>query len=808
MTTFPSFRVVIVIMTLVAGSAVPIVPMAPAGPAPDGVTAPRADAPKQAGDKSDLPPSSEELIAVALKAGTITYEESLRQRAFAIYGDPRVEPRFRSPIIDWEAGRPLFAEIDQKEATLSREVLADLAPFRARPNDPISIFNRPRSGKAGARQADEVGRIRRVATGAPTQSGCTFIKKIAEDWESELVPGTHVRAWIPKPWKSELGKYKAMVGKVWRAFPAYFTYPLPDNGNPCDETNPDSAVDVYFVIGSTVDPRMECRTSLFGPPCMTGSLEANGLAWPTKSGIPSRYSGYAMVDFDRIYTSSEGGVSDTIAHELAHISQFAYDAFESSWLHESTATWVAYKVTKALEKKPLSEYERLTHAPSRTLLPIFPNLHNSLTIDSLKYGAWLFFYSASIDLGDNIVKDVWERARRPGRDGIFAVDETIPLIEHFARYTVRNWNRDLTPQLWPYRNEIRDKTFPTDPKPKEPAAINVHFGGPTTEELAEPVPPLAARYYTFTFADSIRKVTFQNLLLDDPHAHVWAIQEIGGQWKEPEDWTKETDKVLCRDIAEENVTTLVLVMSNSRILDPLPPHPLPRVVADGVGCALVHGTAKATLHVKDDSQDVTYVSSRAHLRFKPRALPVDETARDNVAGNAEYDLLPTSVTWTAAGIVNDCTISGQILVTIPSFVNQPLDPARPAQGYLNVVGLTGGDFHSVMVSAFNPDPDVAFTKTCPGDPPQVTKYASPVHWLLHIPSQPNVYDGSTVVFKGQKSYDQGNLMDFLNLLPPGTQLPQIALDALRQTSSAPGIRLYTWEWELKPLPAASQTGGP
>ena len=34
-------------------------------------------------DDTDLPPASEDLIAAALKAGTITYEESLRQRAFA-----------------------------------------------------------------------------------------------------------------------------------------------------------------------------------------------------------------------------------------------------------------------------------------------------------------------------------------------------------------------------------------------------------------------------------------------------------------------------------------------------------------------------------------------------------------------------------------------------------------------------------------------------------------------------------------------------------------------------------------------------
>jgi hypothetical protein len=747
----------------------------------------------------DMAPDSEALIAAALKAGTITYEESLRQRAFALYGDPRLEPHFRSPVIDWEAGRSLFAEIVQKEAALSKELLADLAPFRARPNDPISVFNRSRPSKTGARQTGEAAWIRRVATGKPAQSGCTTTKKLAENWESELVPGTNVRAWIPKAYKSELGKYKGMVWKVWRAFPAYFTYPLPDDGNPCDETNPDSAVDVYFVIGPTIDPRkMACRTAPSLNECTLNSLEGGGVAWFTRSNMMSSNSGYAMVDIDG-HTKVE--VLDTIAHELAHISQFAYDHSDDSWLHESTAMWVTYKVMKELGEIPQFEYDHLTKIFSPTLLPVFQNLDGTLNHSWFRYSAWLFFYSVSIDLGDKIVKDVWEKARGPDHNGIFAVNQTVPLIEHFPRYTVRNWNRDLVPAQWRYRSETRDKTFPTDPKPREPVAVNVHLAGPGTEELTEPIMPLAAHYYTFTFADSIRKVTFQNLLVSWPDAHIWAIQEIGGQWKEPEDWTKETDKVLCRDISEENVTKLVLVMSNSRITGPLPSHPLPRVQAEATGCQEVVGWAKATLHVKDDIQDVSYASSKVNLRFKPRAQI------DRMDASTEYDLLPTSVTWTAAGTtVDDCTISGQILVTIPSFLNQPLDPTRPAYGYLKVMGLEHGDFHSVEVSATGPD--AFFTKTCPTDPPTVTKHPFQGQWLLHILHEPNIFDGTTAVYKGKTEHDQGKLMDFMNLLPPGTQLPQKALDALAQTSAASGSRLYTWEWKLKPVPGTIPASPP
>jgi len=797
-TTSPGFRATMAIRAIVAMSVVGYVMISLAAPASDVTTAPRAVSPQQADDKSDMPPASEELIAAALKAGTITYEESLRQRAYALFDDPRLRPDFQGSV-DGERVMRLFLELDQKGNTLSKELLADLAPFRARPNDPISVFNRTTK--------EEIGSTLGTATVRLASHAMTANQAIPPPWVSRLVRGTNVRIWIQGT-EAALDPYEDMVGKVWRALPDHsfhpitddpFVYPLPiPAGVPNNQYNPDSAIDIYFVPKLTVSPR---------EPGYQFVHNGEARPWPPTQGNTS--SGYVLIrtGFDPVRTLG------LIAHELAHVSQMRFDTTEvedeSGWLLESTAEWVAYKVMKSVNVTPKYHYDQLD--PSAPPLPgrpyhhpLFNRLHNALDQINNVYSSWVFFLSGSIDLGDGVVKAIWNQAAAPGPDGIYAVDAVMPLAEHFPRFTVRNWNRDLIPQQWLYSDSANDPTFRTHLKPKP--VINVTFGGPGQDELSEPVNQLSARYYTFTFADSIRKVTFRNLLIDNPNAHVWAIQEIGGQWKEPEDWTKETDKVLCRDIPEENVTKLVLAMSNSHTKDPLPPHPLPRVVADGVGCALVHGTAKATLHVKDDSQDVTYVSSRANLRFKPRALPVDEAARDNVAGNAEYDLLPTSVTWTAAGTVNDCTISGQILVTIPSFVNQPLDPTRPAFGYLNVVGLNGGDYHSIEVSAT--DPETYFTKTCPGDPPTVTKHFFPGTYLLNIPWQANSYDGDKIVYKGNKQYDQGKLDDFMKLLPPGTQLPQIAQDALAQTSAASGSRLYKWEWELKPVPGTTPAGPP
>ena len=95
-------------------------------------------------DEPSLPPTSEALIAEALAAGDISYEESLRARAHALFDDPRLEPAFRSPIVNWEAMGALLDQITEKESTLSQDLLDDLLPFRVRPNNPRSIFNRPR----------------------------------------------------------------------------------------------------------------------------------------------------------------------------------------------------------------------------------------------------------------------------------------------------------------------------------------------------------------------------------------------------------------------------------------------------------------------------------------------------------------------------------------------------------------------------------------------------------------------------------------------------------------------------------------
>lgn len=241
----------------------------------------------------------------------------------------------------------------------------------------------------------------------------------------------------------------------------------------------------------------------------------------------------------------------------------------------------------------------------------------------------------------------------------------------------------------------------------------------------------------------------------------------------------------------------------------MPPPGIPPATqpADREGPEKIVGWAKAMLHIHDDDQDVTYTSGRVELTFIRRVV-------QDMEGNTQYVLAPDvgaeGMTWYGKGRVFDCTVEGEAVIPFPVVltdsphgvvglipgVHVPLDSSRPTFGYMNVVGPDGGDFHSVMIRMF--DPDARLIKTCPGDPPTVTEESFEAGYLLHILWQKNIHTNGSVSFEGQQTYDQGDPLDFLNLLPPGAAIPESARQEL-QASGSGTSRRYTWKWEMTPL---------
>ncbi|HSP54183.1 MAG TPA: dockerin type I domain-containing protein [Dehalococcoidia bacterium] len=643
------------------------------------------------------PATSEELIAAALDGHGITYEESLLYRAYALFDDPRLPDQFRSPIMDWEAGSDLFHEIDESEGTLSAQVLSDLAPFRARPNDPISIFsNAPQANTLSEQAAPAFG------------------------WQSEEVPGTYARVWaLGAPGVQH--RFVQPVSDVWSAMLGLFVYPNPDQpGDPNTTVNPDSDIDLYFV-NPGIDPRSSfCMANPGDQNCLQS--DDDGMARRSAQFVGNKSSGHLLVNL----SNSGDNLLDTIAHELTHVSQYSYDTGEASWLYESTATWTAFRVMQTLGKEPAYEHHRVPELFQNLAKP----LNRETRGDNDKYASWLFFLHASMERGDGIVSSVWDKAKSPGAQGINAVDQAFSLDDNFAPFTVKNWN-EKPPLIKAYK-DAPDTTFPDD-QPKIDRDITVPGEHDYTLDL--PVETVSARYYRYVFESPVRHIIFENNLVNTPHAHVWLLKKISGDWKPPEDMAGAAVETWCRDSQtfDEDLQELIVIVSNSEIGGPALNHNSPRVIADEIGCYEVEGWAETTLHVVNDGEDITYNSGHVNLKFVPRAVQ-DEP------GDVRYDLAAGSgpVNWVVSGTTGDCTVSGGMNV---AFSGIPFDPAStdPA-GYLNVVAP--GDFHSVIVRAYNVG--ATTTITCPGDPPSVSQGAFDAIYLLLITSQANSDQGKTL----------------------------------------------------------------
>ena len=288
--------------------------------------------------------------------------------------------------------------------------------------------------------------------------------------------------------------------------------------------------------------------------------------------------------------------------------------------------------------------------------------------------------------------------------------------------------------------------------------------GEQTDILGPFVINLSATYYRYTFDANVRTVTFQNRMHDDDSIRLRALVKIGNDWDdEPKDWSHQPLTEYCRDLDDENITEVILIIANADMDLPLPEGIKVQVQSSTTGCEGYVGWAQTTLHRFPEGTDLTYTTPRVRLRFEPQ--PVQDQA-----GVVEYDLVAGSgpVAWHAQGTIDDCTAEGDGIAVFPGVPYDPLN-VTPA-GYLHLVGTDGGDFHSVVVQALPTD---TFTVICPTDPPTVSQRFFNAQYLLLILSEPNSHDGGDTILKGHQVF-----------VPP----PPLLQDYTQ-----------TFDWELKPV---------
>lgn len=125
---------------------------------------------------------------------------------------------------------------------------------------------------------------------------------------------------------------------------------------------------------------------------------------------PPSWDVSAYCVFDNDYSPSEYGLVSTpienlqvtVAHELFHAFQLAYDVGEDDWLMEGTAAWAEDEVYDEVD-------DNLQY------LAASPIAHPHVPLDTAdgahEYGAWIFFRFLSETLGGPaIVRRIWEHA--------------------------------------------------------------------------------------------------------------------------------------------------------------------------------------------------------------------------------------------------------------------------------------------------------------------------------------------------------------------------------------------------------------
>ena len=378
----------------------------------------------------------------------------------------------------------------------------------------------------------------------------------------------------------------------------------------------------------------------------------DGLA---ESSVPTRQchsSRYLLINgrLPLVGNRTTSGIYATAAHELFHAIQFVYEAkvtCDAPWISESTATWAENWIYPAENGEHLyaKAYLAIPHKPIDNSQE---GLHH--------YGAYLLpLYREKTGGTPDFVREIWEYyertsgAPRAPTPSSFTFTQRIRAEQRadrlrilkgvndvldggfdktWPRFLVKNWNRPPTDtpnghKAWDMLTEVAAiseiQTFDT---PNGPVTKDIGFRAEDYDgRSVRGITPLSGVFTRHEFKASVRSIVFVNTIAEIAHLHksVWGIQKIRGQWKDPEDWTKDFEKAWCRDDRNEDLEELILVFGNSdsKDLEPVEVTKLPEIKASPTGCTAWVGTSTSETTITSTDPNVTIVETAdATMRFE------------------------------------------------------------------------------------------------------------------------------------------------------------------------------------------------
>ena len=639
------------------------VPSASGGAGPSGEQA----SPGESAAPAGAGPSSQDLIAADLAAGTIDLATSLVDRAYALFWDPRLPERYDGMGSVGEDAS-LVGDIRAAFPNLTTVQRSLLDPFLRRPTDPTSAWS-----TSGATAGGRVGEVRFAAFAAgDTPTACVAPRRwFSLDWSPDGDVDHGVEAWTcdvsADAAAPDLTSALATVEKLWPVEaadpPVGMGRPIPDNASPNHDAN--GKLDLYLL-----DPLAPCRPRNGSCEAIAGGLLAEAVG-ETTCGIPgypaNGCTSYLLLARARL---KDSGFAGDFAHEFFHALQYAHaeTTMADSWYAEATASWAEFQYVMrggAFSQSERDESKDALWGHFRD----WQNRTNSLLRigGMLPYQAWMWPLFEGTKLEPGTIPTTWKalEAATDEADGDRIIDQALPFEQNFREFAV--WNAQPAGYTWDKSTGLEDVSWQSKLNlgslPRAPHLVT------TDKQLANgtlsiPVnlEPLSAQYDTFAVTDqTVRQITIDvGHLSNVGNTDLDVLAQLVPKDQGPDakdEWRRvagQDHKVtFCRDSPDERVASLEVVISNHTLAAPIDPVP-PNAVVNG--SYTVKSKDKCDVPIAfdvqfsgSDSRGNTWHGT-AHFQQHPTTDTLSECRIEAALVEYCYDFISGEATWTHAAI--------------------------------------------------------------------------------------------------------------------------------------------------------------
>ena len=641
-------------------------------------------------------PTTSDLLDAAVARGEIDDEAALLYEVFGSFGDSRFPERYRGDD-EFETDAHGLREAALTFETLSLDTQEALIPFLQPPVYPETWEDLPTAAEPPERR-----RPSRQTESPPA------LPALLGDEGWFYFEHNHARIWFQdKPIQRDAAQIVyENLDQIWTDLTLGMDRaPLSDAGPHVLETKDGQKVpwgdggggklDIYLTDAGEFVSRMAV-TIPYGSCCPRPSFIVMNPANLEFSGS------WRGITFEKY-------VAGVTAHEFMHVLQLTYD--------------------RDVTGEPRDYYFKMNEGVADFAIQyVFPDnnlehIHNDMFLDwndfarpnlwEGEYDAWPFFLYLDEKLGSQIIKKIYATSDEQQDKEIWqAVDSALSgkLDEHlfeFSRYLLNDTPEETRFELWD--GILKHHTL-FHPDYFHPISLE----GKTEREfpLVDPTRKLhyrnepnlyslASRHVSYRFEDNnITKIVIENKNAGQPGAHLGAyLQLADGDWKPFEDWSNRSTITLCRELASENVTDMVLVFANSRTAYPEDSIDLSQSklkVSEEGGCGYPErwtGTASGTLTYADGHIVETW-SASVSVKLLTSGPGVAYYSAEHVTWLWEIEgSLPPS-----ASRPNGCTYTGSDTWTVedPGAAGMTIleDPDVPFE---YSVGLSSGHYADVTV---------------------------------------------------------------------------------------------------------------